>query len=130
MKVLLGKYVELLDKLINAEQISFEGITPSSLPYTAGVYRIFEDQSADQSVYIGQTGNFRERLYSNHLMGNPQASVLKRKLIARKVFTNAESVKQYFFDMCSIQILEIDDEQERKYFEHFAIAILRPEYND
>ncbi|NIV65592.1 MAG: hypothetical protein GWN40_05395 [Nitrosopumilaceae archaeon] len=66
----------------------------------------------------------------NLLMGDPQAHTLKRKLLATERFENESAVKQYLKERCLVQIFQLADEKERSFFEHFTIAILKPEYND
>jgi hypothetical protein len=63
-------------------------------------------------------------------MGNRRASTLKRKLINNGGCVNEEAVKKYLCEKCQIQYVIIDDDKERTYLEHFAVAILKPEYND
>jgi hypothetical protein len=94
------------------------------------VYRILEKAAGWQSsVYVGKSGNLRRRIYGNHFMGNRGASILKRKLIRDGLYPDENAVKEYLSDRCLVQSLVVDD-YDRAYFEHFAVAILRPRYND
>jgi hypothetical protein len=63
-------------------------------------------------------------------MGDSQAHTLRRRLIANSGFANEKAVKQYLKDKCRIQYLEISDESERSFFEHFSISVLKPKFND
>jgi cell division protein FtsB len=101
------------------------------LPIEGGVYRVFEISSDwKESIYVGKTGNLRERIYTDLFMGAPEVHTLKRKLIQNAGFPNKEAVKEYLKNKCRIQYLEIPDESERNLFEHFTISILRPRFND
>ena len=103
----------------------------NALPAQGGVYRIIET-GADwlRSLYIGKSNNLQNRVYRNHLMGNRKVSTFKHKLIESKQYADAKAVKHYLKEKCSVHFITIDDEVERTGFEHFAIAILQPKYND
>lgn len=101
-----------------------------SLPEKGGVYRIFEKNVAWQaSLYVGKTSNLRNRIYTSHLMGDA-SDALKRKLINSKRFNDKDAVKQYLKTQCFVQYLIIKDSEFRTSFEHFAISILKPQFND
>ena len=124
------KYIEKLFLLISNRPIPFHDNLHACLPSEGGVYRIFRDSSDWRaSIYVGETGNLLNRIYSNLLMGDSQAHTLKRKLIGAG-FTDKEAVKHYLKNNCRVQYLEISNEKERDSFEHFAISILKPKYND
>lgn len=118
----------MLDILIASPKIRFDGELHGSIPAMGGVYRIMGcDPAAD---YVGKSTNMQSRVYRSHFMGNREVSTLKRKLIRGKHYDDENGVKEYFFRNCTVQFIEIADEAERNSFEHFAIAILRPIFND
>ncbi len=124
------KYIEKLLTLISSCPVSFNNVLHKNLPASGGVYRIFEDSSDwSKTVYIGSTKNLRERIYRNLFMGNPEVHTLRRKLISAG-FTKVGAVERYLKSNCRIQYLKISNERERKLFEHFAISISKPKYND
>lgn len=57
-------------------------------------------------------------------------SIVKRKLITQGKYLDESAVKQYLKDNCSVQVVIMDDKIERIAFEHFAVATLKPRYND
>jgi len=127
----IAPYKEMLLSLLSSQQIPFDENIRRALSQSAGVYRIFEiDALWQDSVYVGRTSNLQTRIYSDHFMGNRQASTLKRKLIKSGRFADETEVKEYLRDRCLVQFFELTDDTERKWFEHFAVAVLRPEYND
>jgi excinuclease UvrABC nuclease subunit len=131
MKSTIAQYEGLLQTLLERPAISFDENLHSMLPSQGGVYRIFEKGSDWQSsVYIGKCKNLQNRIYRNHLMGNRRASTLKGKLIEHGDCADENEVKQYFKDKCLVQFLTVLGDAERTYLEHFAVAILRPRYND
>ena len=112
-------------------EFRFDGDLRDILPAKGGVYRIFEEGAEwNSSIYIGESANLQRRLYNNHLMGNRKASALKKKLIEKGNLADERAVKQYLKNKCLFQFIKVPDEADRKYFEHFAIAILHPKYND
>ncbi|MDH4136353.1 MAG: GIY-YIG nuclease family protein [Anaerolineae bacterium] len=131
MDSIIAEYKALLVTLISNPQQPFDETLRGSLPQDGGVYRIFEKGSGWQSsVYVGKTTRLRGRIYRDHLMGNRRASTLKRKLIASGQFSDEEAVKQYLKDRCLVQYMTISDEALRTSFEHFAVGILKPQFND
>lgn len=131
MESIIAQYKDWLKKLLAETPLPFDGNLRGALPTQGGVYRVFEKGSDWQgSVYVGKTGNLQERIYSNHLMGNRRASTLKRKLIKYGDCADEADVKSYLKSGCLMQFLVVVDETERTFFEHFAIAVLRPRYND
>lgn len=127
---IIEEYIELLLNLLSSIQLPLNDNLRSSLPEKGGVYRIFEKESTwSQSIYIGKTENLRNRIYHDHFMGNRIAGV-KGKLIKSGQFNDEESVKEYFKEKCLVQFVIINDESLRALFEHFAISILRPQFND
>lgn len=132
IEVVLQAYKGWLQASLASQPLLFEDPRlRSKLPSEGGVYRIFE-KGADwrSSVYVGKSGNLQNRIYRSHLMGNQSVSPLKRKLIQDGRCTDEKAVKRYLRDNCMIQFVLINDEAERMWFEHFAIAVLKPLYDD
>ena len=121
---------DLLGQLLNAEPISFSHLVPSFLPPKPGVYRIFETALPFDSVYVGRTESLTDRLYGSHLMGNQSVSTLKKKLLRQGRYLAEADVKAYLRHDCSLQFLLLENTVERQRLEHFAIAVLRPWYNN
>lgn len=128
---IIQKNIEKLLILISSRHIPFDVGLHGNLPTAGGVYRVLEIPSSwKESIYVGKTGNLRDRIYRNLLMGESKAHTLRRKLISNNGLSDEETVKKYLKDNCGIQYLEIEDENERSLFEHFVISILKPKYND
>jgi len=121
---------DLLHRLVGAEPIPFADVVPSVLPPKPGVYRIFETGLPHDTVYLGQSDSLRARLYGSHLMGNVSASTLKKKLLRQGRYPDTSAVKGYLRHDCSLQYLIVDAAVERVRLEHFAIAVLKPWFND
>jgi hypothetical protein len=125
------KYSALLQVMLEAPKIAFEELKPSALPQSPGVYRIFETCAKfRETVYIGESKNLRNRIYRSHLMGTTRVSTLKKKLVASGKYPDAAAVKAYLRHDCSIQCVIIPRKRERMRFEHFAVAMLGPCFND
>ena len=131
MDTVILLYKNSLTRLLDSPHLQFNENLRRSLPNIGGVYRVFE-KGADwqKSIYFGKTGNLQNRVYGDLLMGNLPRHTLKRKLVDLGRFIDKANVKQYLKESCSVQVLAIDNDYERTLFEHFAIAILRPESND
>lgn len=131
MKRLIKTYLEKLSKLRNSRSISFDSKIHKTLPVKGGVYRILEKRDNKRiSIWVGKTNNLQRRIYRAHLMGNRGASSLKKKLIKRNICSNETNVKKYLRKKCKVQFLVIRDKNESSLFEHFAIAVLKPKFND
>jgi excinuclease UvrABC nuclease subunit len=126
----IRKYSDLLKVMLAEPTLPYSKVTPSSGPYKPGVYRVSRASSGPSAnVYVGETTNLAERIYQ-HLMANRRASTLKDKLITRGGMRNEDAVKQFLRQECAVQYVVVADEKERIGFEHFAIAILHPQFND
>lgn len=131
VETIIAPYKKLLQTLLTSPELSFDVNLRSSLPSEGGVYRIFESDSDWQtSVYIGTSNNLQNRIYRSHLMGIRQVSTFKRKLIEQGLFSDENAVKQYLKDKCKVQFITLSEKIDRLAFEHFAVAILKPRYND
>ena len=131
MDTIIGQYKKLVEQLLEGREHQFNGDLHSILPTKGGVYRIFKKGAEwNSSIYVGKSTNLQSRIYQSHFMGNREGSSLKKKLIEKGNFADEGNVKEYFKDKCLCQFIEVPDEADRKYFEHFAIAILHPRYND
>jgi hypothetical protein len=126
----IRKYSNLLKAMLAEPTFPCSKVTPSSAPYKPGVHRVFRGSSEpSENVYVAETTNLAERIYQ-HLMANRRASTLKDKLITRGGMRNEDAVKHFLRQECAVQYVVVPDEKERIGFEHFAIAILQPQFND
>lgn len=131
MLYIIQQHVERLLTLILSGSLPLDDYLRWTLPTNGGVYRIVEDGSATgKSVYVGKAGNLRQRICTSLLKGNPQAHTLKRKLMDRAGYGNQQAARRYLQARCRVQYLELPDQSERGFFEHFAISVLQPKFND
>jgi hypothetical protein len=63
-------------------------------------------------------------------MGDGIAHTLNGKLLKSGQYKNQNAVKQYQKGRGLVQYMIIPDKSLRARFEHFAISILRPQFND
>ena len=121
----------LLDELLAAHPFPFNEKLSQELPRSAGVYRIYEDlNNIPKTIYVGQSKDLRRRIYRNHFHGPNQNSAFRRKLLSTVDCGNDDLIQEYLASKCFVHYLEIEDKRERNLSEHFAIAVLRPKYND
>jgi len=129
----LGALESQLAQLLGSPVIRFDDRCRSALPEVHGIYRIFDPTKPDETVRAGRTktaaGGLRQRVYQNHLMGN-QAGNLRAQLVVSGVCADLEAAKRLIRESLAVQILVIEDEEERAWLEHFMLGVLRPRYCD
>ncbi len=124
-------YSTVLKMLLASVRIAFDKDLQDNLQNVSGVYRIIErNDDIGQTIYVGQSSDLKKRLYSNLFTGKAGNHTLIKKLINKGRFANEQDVKIYLESKCLFQVHIIEQERERKLFEHFAISIFRPIYND
>lgn len=120
----------VIDALLAGKWVAFDSAMRSQLPTEGGIYRICDFSAAEpRLLYVGLSGNLRDRLYSKHFMGTPQTSTLKRKLVGSR-FADAAAVKEYLRSCCRAQYAVVTESRLRCFAEHYAIATLQPPHND
>ena len=130
MESIITRYANLLQELLTSPQLPFDENLRSALPTKGGVYRILEEGADWQSsLYVGRSANLERRIYQMHFRGSSAVSTLRKKLMKRGPCASERAVIQYLRDEASVQFLATE-EVEMVFFEHFAVAILRPTYND
>jgi uncharacterized SAM-binding protein YcdF (DUF218 family) len=121
-----------LDSLLAMEPIAFRDIKPIVLPKSAGVYLISETREGVEYVlYVGRTKNFKQRIYTNHLMGAVNTARLKKYIINDKshsCYGNVKSAKQYIRDNCYVRWICIEDMRQRGVIEGYFTAMFFPTY--
>jgi len=122
-----------LEQLLNSPAIPFNDHCRNELPERHGIYRIFDPTKPDETVRAGRTktaaGGLRQRVYQNHLMGNQDGN-LRAQLVADGVCPDPETAKRFIRESLAVQILVVEDEEERTWLEHFMLGVLRPRYCD
>ena len=121
---------EILERLFDCKEYTFNHLVPSVLPETAGVYAIF-DTVDDLCLYVGRTKNLRNRLYTNHLMGPTTNARLKKYLIEDTALPDIDDkgkAKQFIKDRCCFRFIEISDTTERGQIEGLLSFLLNVRY--
>lgn len=126
----MGEAQRIVEQLLNSQQYTFRGLTPSMLESVPGVYAIF-DQTTGATLYVGRTKNIRRRLYTNHLMG-PETNARLKKYLAedrnRQDIPNIVAAKQYLLDNCYFQYIRVDEMVKRGQIEGFLSYLLDVTY--
>jgi excinuclease UvrABC nuclease subunit len=131
MNEIIAKYSKTLIDLIFSEEVRFSPSMGENLPRAAGVYRIFKlEEGQKASMFVGKSVDLRRRVHNNHHIGSRDVSILRTKLLRQNSFRNELQVTKFFHRSCAVQYILIPDTRYRNLFEHFAIAILEPEFND
>lgn len=102
-----GAYSELLGR----PSLAFSEMALSNEADGAGIYVICgAEVGVEVPYYVGQSGCLRERLYRNHLMGQPTSNArLKKYLIYVEQCADAETAKKYILDNCNARWIEVED---------------------
>ena len=126
----MGEAQRIVEQLLNSQQYTFRGLTPSMLESVPGVYAIF-DQTTGATLYVGRTKNIRRRLYTNHLMGPETNARLKKYLYKdsdRPDIPDMVAAKQYLLDNCYFQYIRVDEMVKRGQIEGFLSYLLDVTY--
>lgn len=118
-----------LASLLTAPLLSFRELKKETLPVSPGIYVVYGRDKADRPLYIGRSENLARRIWDNHLRGNVDVSVLRKK-ISRTLGTHDEDkITEWLVNLCQIRFMPTD-ESDVIVLEHFAISLLRPALND
>lgn len=107
------------DTLFNSRIYAFSVVVPSDLPEKAGVYVIWL-KDTEEVLYVGRTRNIRQRLYTNHLMGNKSSARLKKYLVDDVNLPDIVEyidAKNYMKANCCFQFILVEDNNERGHVE-------------
>lgn len=119
-KALLDSAREIYDKVFQSKIYSFSSIVRSELPEEAGGYVIWVKKT-EEVLYVGRTRNIKQRLYTNHLMGNKSSARLKKYLVDDNVnhpeIDDYSKAKEYIRQNCNFQFILCDDNNERGHIE-------------
>lgn len=107
------------DKLFKSKVYAFSTVVPSDLPEKEGVYVIWLKET-EEVLYVGRTRNIRQRLYTNHLMGNKSSARLKKYLVEDinlPEIVEYTDAKNYMKENCYFQFILEADNNERGHIE-------------
>ena len=107
------------NEIFNSKVYAFSSIVPSDLPEKAGVYVIWL-KDTKEVLYVGRTRNIRQRLYTNHLMGNKSSARLKKYLVEDMNLPEIVEyidAKKYMKANCCFQFVLVEDNNERGHIE-------------
>ena len=110
---------KIWNDIFNSEVYAFSSIVPSILPEKAGVYVIWL-KDTEEVLYVGRTRNIRQRLYTNHLMGNKSSARLKKYLVDDMNLPEIVEyidAKNYMKANCCFQFILVEDNNERGHIE-------------
>lgn len=119
-----------LEELLHQEPVRFNSIIPSVIPSEGGVYLISNIlQGNEEVVYVGQSSNLSQRIYTNQFQGDKMGSQIKTALIKHGYAKNLVSAKDYLKKFCSVRFDIIPDYREREAREGFVKAVLKPQFS-
>jgi hypothetical protein len=118
-----------LDEVLSRAPVKFDSITPSAIPSDGGIYFISDLSRREEIIYIGQSSNLSQRVYTNQLQGDKMASQIKMALIEHERAKDLDSAKDYLRKFCALRFDIVHDYREREMREGFAIAVLKPQFS-
>lgn len=124
----------IVHKLTTSPLCPFDDKLRSALPSEHGLYIIYDcSGEAPVSIRAGRTksatGGLRQRIYSNHFMGDQKGN-LRQQLVSDGVCSDLESAKTWLRDRCRVRFVTITDDADRRWSEHYMLSVVRPRYCD
>jgi hypothetical protein len=124
----------ILNALLNAPLLRFDDRLHSTLPDRHGIYVLYRIDTPEMIILrAGRTktaeGGLRQRIYRNHFMGNRQGNI-RAQLVRGGVCPAMEATKPWLQRNAAVRVFVIEDDDLRKWAEHFMLSMLRPEYCD
>jgi hypothetical protein len=119
-----------LDEVLSQDPVKFDSITPSAIPSDGGIYFISDlSQRNEEIIYIGQSSNLSQRVYTNQLQGDKMASQIKVALFEHGRAKDFDSAKDYLKKFGAVRFDVVHDYREREMREGFAKAVLKPQFS-
>ena len=127
----IGANRRYLENLVATPCSRFDDKLHSLLPEKPGIYRIIVT-SSQETLRAGRTkssDSLRQRVYRNHLMGNQRGNI-RSQLVKSGRCKDLDAAKSFLQSLCSVQWTVIEDKEDRKWAEHFVLAVLQPVFSD
>lgn len=119
-------------EIMALEPLQIKALVRYDFPKSGGVY-LFTTQN-DDCVYVGKTGDLRDRVYDVHLNGKGESSLRKALLGQKKTrkmpaVTTVDEIDYYIEGNFLIRFMVIEDILLRGCVEDYLNAILKPIYS-
>ena len=124
----------LVKRLLLGRKLAFDSSLRQGLPEQPGLYAIYRmDARSGEALRAGRTktavGGLRQRVYQNHIMGS-QPGNLRAQLVKDGTCSDSDEAKAWMKQNCVVQFVIVEDDELRRWGEHFMLSILRPKYSD
>jgi hypothetical protein len=117
-----------LASLLAIPLVDIRNLQRGQLPNSPGIYAVYRRDLLDP-LYVGRSENLARRILDNHIRGNVESSVLRKK-IGRQLGTQDEDrITEWITGQCLIRFMPME-EPALSVLEHFAISLLKPALND
>ncbi|WP_054025077.1 GIY-YIG nuclease family protein [Bacillus sp. FJAT-28004] len=122
-----------LDHFLQLTPLIINTLNRSDFPLTGGLY-MFSRLDDKECIYIGKSGNLRNRVFDAHLKGNGKSSFRNALLGLKKTrkhaaVTTEETLDDYIKTNYILRFQEVTDILYRGCLEDYANAVLKPEYS-
>ena len=88
-----------------------------------GIYAVYED---DEIIYIGKSGNIKDRLYDHLLKLNGTHNLRTEKLRGYKNLDSNKEIIDFLLKKCRFKVKKESDNER---LEKFAIGVINPKFN-
>jgi hypothetical protein len=125
----IGELKPRLAALLAMPLIDMGNLRKEQLPGSPGIYAVYRRDLPDSPLYVGRSENLARRIWDNHISGNVESSVLRKKIGRQLGTQNEERITEWITNQCKIRFMPME-EPDLSGFEHFAISLLKPALND
>jgi len=109
--------------------LNFRNLRREDLPASPGIYVIYQIDSPDPPLYVGRSENLARRIWDNHIKGNVEASIFRKKIGQIQKTSDEKAITEYILSHCEFHFLKVSEPLPSR-LEHFAIAVLQPRLNE
>ncbi len=126
---LIKSRTETLKKLAQSEKLKIDENLKGKLTDENGVYR-FSLIDGNVTLKVGRTDtSLKQRIITNHYNGD-QPGNIRMQLVKNSYVKDFDASKKYLEEKCNLQYLVIENDDKRKWSEHFIISMLQPKFSD
>lgn len=124
---------QLADTFMNLTPVEINTLDRYAFPKKGGIYA-FTTIDQDECVYVGKSGDLRDRVFDVHLNGKGKSSLRDALLGLKKTrkhtpVTTIDELDEYVADNYSLRFYVIEDITLRGCLEDYLNALLKPVYS-
>ncbi len=127
----MAKWETVLDALLSSPQVPFDDALRSQLPNRKGIYAISK-RGAPVGEYLHagrtKTQSLQHRILVQHFTqgGDKARGDLVQKVQDRGHAMDKKGAQAWIRDNCLVQCVEEENDENRKWAEHYILSVLQP----